>query len=489
MNRTAWLRTGAAVVVLGAGGYAGAMWWSGSTVETGFRARAEALSADPAASMTVTVVSYERSLRGATAVSRVAPRSLPGAFLEFEHSIDHGPHPEFGWGRVETRLRGPGHLKAALDALFGGQPAVTVTSTLPFGGGSITEIVSPPFDRTGGGTRTSWGGLTGRISLGEGNVATFAIQVPSLKVQGGGGVLTVDAISGEGEWNLSGPNSLHWTGRSALRVRSAEAAGPFGRYAVGGVEIEGWQKDEGATLASGFRVAVPSVTKHGDASAEPLVSGFVVAIDAQRIDREALSQFMRETENLQEPDLSVEEQGRRSLEAMARLVDSFAVRSPRLSLTELALDSPNGSLKARGHIEIKPGGPVGKVSDPSTAAATLFGMAGRLSGRAVVELSPALVRFGLEKRMSAAAWAELSRQGEALDETAAAQLAARMAGERLQHMVEAGLLRSEGERLSVEVVLEGGELRLNGLSAAQFMAAVAGPGGDSPAGTGDPAGR
>ncbi len=159
-------------------------------------------------SVTMTVVSYDRGLRNSTAVSRVSPRGMPEMFLELEHQIAHGPHPDYGWGRIETRLRGPDQVKAALDGLFGSQAAITIASTMPFEGGSVTEIVSPPFERTTNGVRSAWGGLTATLKLSAAQVATFTLKSPGLTVQGLGSLLTMGAISGDGEWNLSGPNSL-----------------------------------------------------------------------------------------------------------------------------------------------------------------------------------------------------------------------------------------------------------------------------------------
>ncbi len=474
MKRTGWLLAGAGVVVFGTGGLAGAAWWTGSRAEEGFRARAEALSADPAMSVTMTVVSYDRGLRSSTAVSRVSPRGMPEMFLELEHQIAHGPHPDYGWGRIETRLRGPDQVKAALDELFGGQAAITIASIMPFEGGSVTEIVSPPFERTTNGVRSAWGGLTATLKLSGAQVATFTLESPGLTVQRLGSLLTVGAISGNGEWNLSGPNSLHWTGRSVVRMETAEASGAFGRYSVRGLGIEGWQKDEGATLGSGFKMALASVTKAGAAASEPLLNDMVVEVDAERLDRAALSEFMHASEALQPSGPATEEESQRVLGTLTKLADDLAARSPRLSLRQLALRSPRGALRAQGHMELKPAASAaGKAPDE---AAALGSLGERLSGGAVVEISPELLRFVLEKRAAAPAWTTQSQTGQPMDEAAAAQLAARMAEARLRELVEAGLLRAAGEWLRVEAVLEGGELRLNGLTAAEFMAVVASPG-------------
>ena len=477
MKRTGWLLAGAGVVVFGTGGLAGAAWWTGSRAEEGFRARAEALSADPAMSVTMTVVSYDRGLRNSTAVSRVSPRGMPEMFLELEHQIAHGPHPDYGWGRIETRLRGPDQVKAALDGLFGGQAAITIASTMPFEGGSVTEIVSPPFERTTNGVRSAWGGLTATLKLSAAQVATFTLKSPGLTVQGLGSLLTMGAISGDGEWNLSGPNSLYWTGRSALRMETAEASGAFGRYSVRGLGIEGWQKDEGATLGSGFKMVLASVTKAAEAASEPVLNDMVVEVDAERLDRAALSQFMHASEALQSSGPATAEESRRMLGTLTKLADDLAARSPRLNLRQLALKSPRGALRAQGHMELKPAASAaGGAPDEAAVGAALGSLGERLSGSAVVDISPELLRFVLEKRAAVPAWTAQSQTGQPMDEAAAAQLAARMAEARLRELVEAGLLRAAGEWLRVEAALEGGELRLNGLTAAEFMAVVASPG-------------
>jgi hypothetical protein len=123
----------------------------------------------------------------------------------------------------------------------------------------------------------------------------------------------------------------------------------------------------------------------------------------------------------------------------------------------------------------------GAAADPGAGApGALLAVAERLAGRFVIDLSPDLVRFALEKRAAVTAYSELSRRGEPLDETAAAQLAARIAEDRLRLLVVAGLLRPEGERLRVEAVLDGGELTLNGLNREEFMMSVARLTGDRP---------
>lgn len=482
MKKSRILIAGGLVAGLAAGGYAGAAWWSGNEMEASFRAHAQALSADPAMPVKVTVVSYERGLRGATAVTRVGPRQMPQVFLEFEHEITHGPDPAFGWGRIVTRLRGPEPMKAALDEVFGGLPAFTATSTLPFAGGSTTAIVSPAFERGGAGARTTWGGLTGTLELPGTDRATFELQAPSLVVQGPGGGVTVTALRSAGEWTLVGPNSLHWTGRSTGSAEAIEVGSAFGRYAVRKLAVEGWQKDQGDTLASGYLLTVGAATMPGKAGPEPVFSDFALEVDVDRLDRKALGDFMHASEAAQQPGLAPQEQGRRMLEAVAGLVEGLAAKSPRLNLKRLALESPRGGLRAEGHLAMTPVPPVaGAAADPGAGApGTLMAMAERLAGRFVIDLSPDLVRFALEKRAAVTAYSELSRRGEPLDETAAAQLAARIAEDRLRLLVEAGLLRPEGERLRVEAVLAGGELTLNGLTREEFMMSVMRATGDRP---------
>ncbi len=482
MKKSGILIAGGVAAGLAAGGYAGAAWWSGNEMEAGFRAHAEALSSDSALPLRVTVVSYERGLRGATAVTRVAPRQMPQVFLEFEHDITHGPDPSFGWGRIVTRLRGPEPLRAALDEVFGGQPAFTATSTLPFAGGSSIAIVSPAFDRGDAGSRASWGGLSGTVELPGEDVARFDLQAPSVAVQGRGGRFTATALRTTGEWKLSGPNSLHWTGRSTGSAESIEVGSPFGAYGVRRLSAEGWQKDQGDTLASGYLLTVGAATMPGKAGPETVFSDFALEVDAERLDRKALGDFMHASEAAQQPGLAPQEQGRRMLEAMAGLVEGLAAKSPRLNLKRLALESPRGGLRAEGHLAMTPAPAVsGAAADPGAGApGVLLAVAERLAGRFVIDLSPDLVRFALEKRAAVTAYSELSRRGEPLDETAAAQLAARIAEDRLRLLVEAGLLRPEGERLRVEAVLAGGELTLNGLTREEFMMSVARLTGDRP---------
>ncbi len=159
--------------------YTAAAWLIGMNVQAQLESREQELLSN-APYLELTHHEYHRGIYGSTEQATYGvrlpfprlgalPRGAGRSALELTilNNIHHGPLPgfrSFGLASIDTELVPPRELAQALNSAFGGQPAVSIRTTMGWLGGSATEFSSPAFhvQLSSAGTLSS-GGLHGSV--------------------------------------------------------------------------------------------------------------------------------------------------------------------------------------------------------------------------------------------------------------------------------------------------------------------------------------
>lgn len=201
--------------LLAAGGVAwlGATWYIGGETEKLVRAQIEqANKATAAHGVSQELVSYERSLFGAQAVTRLTvTEPVTGQWsAQFAHKIQHGPlllasgqgmGLSYWQSHLETASL-PAESKAFVEQAYGNKEAFVATTKIGFDNTMHTTMLVNPMEmslkESGGKLKFAGATLTADISAAQ-NAGPFSLKTDALEVRDADMTFTVPSIELEGK--------------------------------------------------------------------------------------------------------------------------------------------------------------------------------------------------------------------------------------------------------------------------------------------------
>ncbi|TXH71207.1 MAG: DUF945 family protein [Thiothrix sp.] len=205
----------AALLAVGGAAWLGATWYVGQETEKIVRAQIEQANKNSAAQgISQELVSYERSLMGAQAVTRLLVKEpLMSQWLnnaQFTHKIQHGPllltsGGGLGVSHWETRLDTaslPAESKAFVEKAFGGKEAFVADTRIGFDKVMHSTMSLNPMDVSldDNGAKLKFAGatLTADIAA-EQNAGPFSLKADAFEVRDANTTFTIPSVEAEGK--------------------------------------------------------------------------------------------------------------------------------------------------------------------------------------------------------------------------------------------------------------------------------------------------
>lgn len=400
----------------------------------------------------VTSSSYQRGFLSSTQVLNVVlgkegeAGSMP---IIITNRIQHGPLPGLravGNALIDTEVKfaDPALQKKVEEALGGQQP--TIRTVVGLNGSTNTHFDVPKGQFSDQGAVITWQPLTGNVS-GCLN-ASSRIDWPELKVSSPEGNLTLSGLSGGGNARKQNADDPLGVGDQTLTLRSLTYSSAAGN-AAGNLTLSDLKVGGKSTLSGGFYNAALlydigqlafEVPGSAAQTTQQNYKNVQLHLSVNHLSREPLARIVKTLSELgkrsranpdQTPNLSAAQQKAVMDNAVALLK-----AQPVLSVDRLSLTQPSGEILLTGKAEL-PG-------------------ASELSSENVQMLSASpLAALGLAK---------LQAQFKA-PEAALRELLTNLAPGAVQNldgMIQAGMLRREGNTLVSDLAFESGAGTVNG---------------------------
>lgn len=404
--------------------------------------------------------------RAARLAAGIPEDGAPPALL-LDQRIRHALplRPGHGWtpilARVETRLELQPPWDEAARFYFDAEAPLRADTVLALDGSSSTRLGSPAY--RGGvrglpGSSLRWGGLDGSVDLSaDGRRVRSRLQLPSLALAAAEVELALEGVSATGDYRR-GTGGL-WLGEGVLGLDllqlrepdpdSAQPGEPV--LVVRGLRQQAALREEDGLLSLGADAALAE----GVFGPLRIASGRL-DLRLRRLDASAYAQVVEGTRQLQALALDEEQltamMGAMIQDALPRLL----ARSPEIEIPRLEFGTPGGAVRLQGRLAYAaaPGG--GALPDDPAA------LIPRLTGEARAEAPETVLRAVLaaiiEPRLRMLA--EDREPSPSAEEITRA--VALLVEERIQGLVDDGVVESADGVYRVRLELADGRLSLNG---------------------------
>ena len=468
------------ILILAAGGFVGAAYWSGIQAERWYQEALKALvesAQNP--DVKFTSMRYERGLFSSQSVTRVQLTLPEGSetkgtdpSFSIRQDIYHGPLPLAGRGVPDVPMGVTGGvIRATLDPessawtrqlakLYGNQEPIVAISQFGFDGASDTRIIMPPLNLSNVEDLQSlaFSGLQGQFQVApRGAAVQGKLTVASLEFTGKPPAiegLTAAGSSGQvklGDLSLNvnqrkGAFDLLFGDSSVrigeLRVQDQATGAPFiltNFTITGALSPQGAQQVAGEVVVKADKVTVDQQSGSGS-----------LKLALRNLDGTTLAQLQQwQQKTASQP------QDPQALDEVMKLLKTLLRGKPEFTLdsqAKLAQGDWQGTLT----LNFQDFGEVNLLLDPS-------GLLGALEkGAADVAASKALIEALLISTTKEQLMAQAQAQGKTASDAVIQSLAAQQVAQQLQGLTTAGFVRLEGDQYKTTARFEGGKLFVNG---------------------------
>lgn len=440
----------AVVVILLAGFGIGLPYYTGLQTEKQIRPAIEAILQDTP--ITLKDFQYERGLfsaRGASSLELTAGKDT--LVIPVEHAVRHGVCPmTLNLVKVVSTVRLPDTAPAEFKHFFKDQSPLTITSVVSTNKSMHSEFASPSFEGHLPGDdplEIHWKGFSGTVTLSpDWNRAAVAFLAPSLAVHEEKARLTIETLRINADMHRGSAEGI-WLGMSRAEMKrlsfeekheqgAADEAAHADDFSLS-AEIH--EKDGALAVTYNLGFAKLKAGSQDFAKA-------ALEIKLLNLDSQVFMTLRSRLRDLSQQEADESTRSRETLKTVLDLLPKFVARSPEVAVSRLEVASGEGQVRGEGRLKYV-GGPGIERFQPLR---DLEGEARLAAPQSLVQsLGVSIVGIG-GKDLDAA----LGPKAEAMKQ--------QLIRERLDDLIEDGVIVEQGSDYSSHILLKDGRLILNG---------------------------
>lgn len=438
--------TGLLGLGLVAGGAAlGGSYYLGQKIEQGFHAQLQQWHSP---GLKAEVQSYQRGLLSAQAQT-LWTLNTGEEVLEFtaQHNIQHGPWPQGKAAKVHTRLGAPKGSSAAFISALQDRPLLEGSSTFDWSGASQHLVNSPSLQVTlEDDSRLSWGGMQSQWNVSaDQNLFDGWAKAPALGLKNTEGVQLQWQDMAVETKAAKAPNSQLWTGPASFTIATmtvTDADNPQLLQARD-IRINTSTELEGQSAKMLLDMQAAQATLN-DGSREHEGKNLGLSMQLSHLDTGWLEQF---NTMLYEEEMQSEEAFTAALLAS---LPQLLRQKPELAITRLGLETVEGPVNLQAQLRYT-GGEDLQAFNPDRD----------VEGRIQLELPKTVLQMLLADKVSKDYRQLLQSMNSDYDEEELAEAIGQGVAERLNTMLERGLLQQQAQQLRTELEYANGRFILN----------------------------
>jgi uncharacterized protein YdgA (DUF945 family) len=457
------LLVGAAVAttVAAAAVFAIAPMYTGGKIEQDFRANIAESTANTPSGVKASVESYQRGWRSATAVTHW---QIPELKIDFrlQHTIDHGPNPQFAVARIETvPVIEPAH-QAAVQRLFKGSP-LTATTLIGSSGSATTTIVSPSFTSTttdDPNVQVAWGGLNAVLTQ-QGDLFTLRGDIPSLTANNiaKNEQMSVTALHLEGDTRMTG-SGIPLIGSGAVSLGAMDiSTAETGNVKVGATRMSSSQNERGDVLDMQFAFTNDGISSSGGTKPPFRLVKCELEYKLSNLDKAAYQKYQEEISKLfagpGDAQALAAEALPKTMALANDLLRAVAARSPTMEIPKFHVALEQGAVDGRLTATFNG---TGLQTWPPAMDDALK----RTTVNATLRAPESLLRMAAETKARDSAVQMLAMQNAEATEENIRAASTTIVEQQMQMLATMPYLKREGSDYTSTLTLQNGEVKVNG---------------------------
>jgi uncharacterized protein YdgA (DUF945 family) len=386
--------------------------------------------------------------------------------MRLASEVRHGPRPSVAWFAVRTIPQWDPSGQSVSHYYFGTEPAFVIETTSGFDGSHTATFTSPPFDKplhALPGAYLAWGGANVRAVFTDDEHVRFDGEFPRIAAAGMGYKAEIAGLKLDGDWRIAGPR-VDWTGETRLSIRTLAGLGPDSRAAVSNFTATTTQRAQADAVVVTvlLEAAAFSATSRREGTVQ--ASELIWDMELAGLDKRALARYVDDISP--GGQLPATEAQRADLVAgiLQRLAADLLAGHPTLRLRQAAFKSPEGDFSAELTATLD--------GNARTEGAARDQLLQRLSAKGSARMSRALVQIATRDRLNAEAATLLRDQGQEVTERNVGLVVAELQKDRIDALIQAGLLKPAGDGFAIDLQWEGGALVVNGRPQSALGAAL-----------------